>query len=149
MDGLPLSSLPDVCILNVMTQLPPLARMHLAATCVRHRQIYKFGRLHSLVLGSSSVATPTPHLLSCADGCFPTLAAAVSHSRCQGSQLLFQLQNFCVAVVQSEVLWSICSNGRSNDLFALFNVHTRRSAWTAGLGRRLLLRRASTKRQML
>ncbi len=71
----------DGCILTVMQQLPPLARMHLAATCARYQHIYKVGRLHSLVLGSAS-PKPSPHLLVCADGCFPTLAAAVRHSRC-------------------------------------------------------------------
>lgn len=80
--GLPLSSLPDGCILNLMTQLPPLARMHFAATCVRYQQIYKFGRLHSLVLSNSSESPPLGHLLSCADGCFPTLASAIHNSRC-------------------------------------------------------------------
>lgn len=77
--SLMLSSLPPGCILNIMSQLPPLSRMQLASSCSSFQQIYKHGRLYSCVEGSCGEAVPS-HLQSL-DGCFSTLSAAVKNSR--------------------------------------------------------------------
>lgn len=78
-----LPSLPPGCVLNILSRMPPLARIQLASTCKSYNQIYKHGRLHSCVQGTAEEAVPS-HLRS-SDGCFSTLAAAVKNSRPGGT----------------------------------------------------------------
>lgn len=84
LEGSPtLLSLPPGCIYNIMTQLPPLARMQLGNTCKSYQLVLRHGRFHSHVQGATGPAVPA-HLQN-TDGCFGTLSAAVRHSRPGGT----------------------------------------------------------------